>query len=144
MSSVYAPWLIAAAALLPLLAVKSASASEVWVFTAEGSPPLRSIELADQHFVLRMNDPTLKSLDFPNPGSDAAAKRMALAQIQSPLGQRLIARIRTNNEARITAWMIGIQRVPAVLVDREYVVYGGDDVRSAVESIRRYRQHEPK
>mgnify|MGYP001792379226 CR=1 FL=1 len=141
MNKVYAPWFIAVAAVLPLLASRSVAASEIWVFTAEGAPALRSIERADQHFVLRLNDPTLKKLTFPYPGSEAAARKMALAQIQSPQGKALISRIRTNSEARVMAWMIGIERLPAVLVDRAFVVYGGDDVSSALDAIARHRQH---
>ncbi|KTS76505.1 hypothetical protein NS274_15880 [Pseudomonas oryzihabitans] len=37
------------------------------------------------------------------------------------------------------AWSLGVTKVPAVVVDRRYVVYGQPDVAAAVASIARYR-----
>lgn len=37
------------------------------------------------------------------------------------------------------AWSLGVAKLPAVVVDRQYVVYGQPDVAAAVVSIERYR-----
>lgn len=37
------------------------------------------------------------------------------------------------------AWSLGVAKLPAVVVDRRYVVYGQPDVAAAVASIERYR-----
>lgn len=37
------------------------------------------------------------------------------------------------------AWSLGVAKLPAVVVDRQYVVYGQPDVAAAVASIERYR-----
>ncbi len=37
------------------------------------------------------------------------------------------------------AWSLGVAKLPAVVVDRRYVVYGQADVAAAVASIERYR-----
>jgi len=42
------------------------------------------------------------------------------------------------------AWALGVQKIPAVVVDRKYVVYGEADVVKALEAIRQYREQEQK
>lgn len=37
------------------------------------------------------------------------------------------------------AWSLGVTKLPAVVVDRQYVVYGQPDVAAAMASIERYR-----
>ncbi len=37
------------------------------------------------------------------------------------------------------AWSLGVAKLPAVVVDRQYVIYGQPDVAAAVASIERYR-----
>lgn len=37
------------------------------------------------------------------------------------------------------AWSLGVAKLPAVVVDRQYVVYGQPDVAAAMASIERYR-----
>jgi integrating conjugative element protein (TIGR03757 family) len=37
------------------------------------------------------------------------------------------------------AWSLGVTKLPAVVVDRQYVVYGQPDVAAAVASIERFR-----
>lgn len=121
--------------------IVSAQAAEgtVWVFTADRLPPLQHVDQADRLFVLDHADDALGRLSFPNPGSEAAAKDKALLIIQSPRGQAAIARMRESAEATTVAWMHGIEKLPAVLVDEQYVVYGVFDVAAAIDQIARYR-----
>ena len=39
----------------------------------------------------------------------------------------------------VEVWSFGVTKLPAVIVDRRYVVYGEPDVNSAVSLIKRYR-----
>ena len=41
------------------------------------------------------------------------------------------------------AWGLGITKVPAVVVDRRYVVYGEPDVAHAAARIETYRRTQP-
>ena len=41
------------------------------------------------------------------------------------------------------AWGLGIAKIPAVVVDRRYVVYGEPDVPRAVARINAYRSTQP-
>ena len=125
-----------------IVSIATAHADEVWVFTAAGAPTLSALDRADRHFVLRQAEASLDALTFPNPGSTDAAHRMALAQIRSPQGKALFLTIRQTSEALLMAFMFGIERLPAVLVDGRYVVYGERDVQTALDSIAAYRRHD--
>ena len=119
--------------------ITQAADTTVWVFTAGRLPAIQNIHQADRLFVLDHADDSLKRLSFPNPGSDAAARDRAMVILQSPRGQAAIARMRNSAEATAVAWQHGIEKLPAVLVDEQYVVYGVFDVASAVEQFARYR-----
>lgn len=43
----------------------------------------------------------------------------------------------------VEAWSLGIAKIPAVVVDRKYVVYGEPDVNRAVSLIEQYRSTQP-
>jgi integrating conjugative element protein (TIGR03757 family) len=116
-----------------------AAEGTVWVFTANRLPPLQHVDQAERLFVLDHADNALRRLSFPNPGSEAAARDKALLIIQSPRGQAAIARMRESAEATTVAWMHGIEKLPAVLVDEQYVVYGVFDVAAAIDQVARFR-----
>ena len=116
-----------------------ATEGTVWVFTANRLPPLQHVDQAERLFVLDHADNALRRLSFPNPGSEAAARDKALLIIQSPRGQAAIARMRESAEATTIAWMHGIEKLPAVLVDEQYVVYGVFDVAAAIDQVARFR-----
>lgn len=116
-----------------------ATGGTVWVFTVDRLPPLQYVDQADRLFVLDHADNALRRLSFPHPGSEAAARDKAMLIIQSPRGQAAIARMRESAEATTVAWMHGIEKLPAVLVDERYVVYGVFDVAAAIDQIARYR-----
>lgn len=40
----------------------------------------------------------------------------------------------------VDAWVLGVAKVPAVIVDRQFVIYGETDVNQAIEQIRKYRE----
>lgn len=109
------------------------------MFTAAQLPPIQHTNRADRLFLLDEVDHSLKALSFRNPGNEEKARKQALAIIQSPQGQATINRMRGSAEAIAVAWQHGIEKLPAVLVDETYVVYGVYDVESALAQIARYR-----
>jgi len=40
----------------------------------------------------------------------------------------------------VDAWALGIQKIPAVVVDRKYVIYGEANMERAISRIQRYRE----
>ena len=122
-----------------VLRAQAGEQGTVWVFTVDQLPSLQHTDRADRVFVLDGVDNTLKKLSFANPGDEAQAKQRAMALIQSQDGHAMITRMRHSAEAIAVAWQHGIAKLPAVLVDEQYVVYGVYDVESALAQIARYR-----
>jgi integrating conjugative element protein (TIGR03757 family) len=58
-------------------------------------------------------------------------------------GEDLQRRIRRAYQDVADAWGLGIAKVPAVVVDRRYVVYGEADVARAVARIETHRRAQP-
>lgn len=58
-------------------------------------------------------------------------------------GQALQRRIGSAYQGVADAWGLGIAKVPAVVVDRRYVVYGEPDVARAVARIEAHRRTQP-
>lgn len=58
-------------------------------------------------------------------------------------GQTLQRRIGSAYQGVADAWGLGIAKVPAVVVDRRYVVYGEPDVARAVARIEAHRRTQP-
>jgi len=114
--------------------------AEVWVFTTNLLLPLSGLERADRVYTLDAAEPDLSRLAFPHTGSEAQARQKAMAILASPQGQAALEKIQASSEALMTAWMHGIDQLPAVLVDREYVVYGGRSVDAAIGRIEDYRR----
>ena len=80
------------------------------------------------------------ALAFPFPGSEEAARRQAVTLLNAPQGQALLAQLRRHAQAVALAWQSGIEKLPAVLVDQRYVVYGAYDVQAALARVARFRE----
>lgn len=77
---------------------------------------------------------------LPNDPSAAAA---LVQQRLRDGGQGLQRRIGSAYQSIADAWGLGIAKVPAVVVDRRYVVYGVPDVARAVARIETHRRTQP-
>lgn len=116
-----------------------AAATEVWVITDRTHPVSGH---ADRHIPLdavpQLEVALAEGLP-PEPGKAAAIVRQRLKQG----GTDLQRRIGTAYQGVADAWSLGITKVPAVVVDRRYVVYGETDVARAVARIERHRRAQP-
>ena len=72
--------------------------------------------------------------------SDAAASARLVEQRLRDGGQALHARIGQAYQGVVDAWSLGVTTLPAVVVDRRYVVYGESNVARAVARIDAYRR----
>lgn len=80
------------------------------------------------------------SADLPaDPAQAAAIVRQRLEQGGADLGQRLASA----HQDVLDAWRLGIVRIPAVVVERRYVVYGEPDVARALARIEQHRRNAP-
>lgn len=111
--------------------------AETWVITDQAHPVsvptgVRIIRLDDQQ---RLEE--LLSQQLPND------QRQAEATIQrylaTPAGKRLQSDLVQAQQGITDAWSVGVDKIPAVVVDRRYVVYGEADVAKAIAQIDRAR-----
>lgn len=58
-------------------------------------------------------------------------------------GEELQRRVGRAYQGASEAWSLGIAKLPAVVIDRHYVVYGEPDVARAVARIKAYRSAQP-
>lgn len=72
----------------------------------------------------------------PDPSQAAQAVRQRLQEGSGVLQLRMAS---AANDV-VEAWQLGVQKIPAVVVDRRYVVYGEADVARALEAVTRYRE----
>ena len=129
-----------AGGLLLCLLGQTASAADVLVVT-DSRHPLQS---AGGARVIELDLPERIEAELaaglPNDPSRAAA---LVQQRLRDGGQALQRRIGSAYQGVADAWGLGIAKIPAVVVDRRYVVYGEPDVPRAVARIDAYRSTQP-
>ena len=123
--------------LLSLLMLPAIALAETLVFTVKLHPissatGARLVLLDQQHHL-----ETELSRALPPDPQQAAA--IIHARLNSPSGKRLQSDLAKAQQALTDAWNMGIEKIPAVVVDRRYVVYGEPDVAKALDLINRAR-----
>lgn len=128
-------------ALVTLMASSSAWAQEIWIVTDATHPvsaavkPTRVINLDEGQRIEAALSASLPS----DPQRAAAVVRERFSQGGSALQQRMQAAY----QDLVHAWSLGITTIPAIVVDRRYVVYGEQDVERALARIVQYREEQP-
>ena len=123
--------------LVVALAIGTAHA-QTWAITDAAHPltfvpaDVGVIKLDDQQ---RIEEQLSRKLP-PNPHQAALAARQLMS---TPAGAALMQQLATAQQGNADAWSIGVSKVPAVVVDRRYVVYGQPDVTAAIQTINRAR-----
>lgn len=116
----------------------AANGTNIWIVTDQ-QHPVR--ELAHAR-VIELDAPTqieaTLSLGLPTKPSEAAA------EVRQRLGNPAITQQLTAAYQGVAdAWRIGVTKIPAVVVDQRYVVYGDTDAAHAVARIQTYREAHP-
>ncbi|MGV4658900.1 TIGR03757 family integrating conjugative element protein [Burkholderia pseudomallei] len=118
--------------------VSTAMGADIWIVTDQ-QHPVRSLAHAR---VIELDAPTqieaTLSQGLPANPSEAAA------EVRERLGNTAVTQQLTAAYQGVTdAWRIGVTKIPAVVVDQRYVVYGDPDVAHAVARIQAYREAHP-
>jgi integrating conjugative element protein (TIGR03757 family) len=123
--------------LLGAIAMDAASAAEVKVFTARAIP----ISAPADATVVYLDDAGAieERLSANLPANQDRAETIARQRLQAG-GQALQRELATAWQGIADAWSLGITTLPAVVVDRRYIVYGEPDVAKAVARIEAYRR----
>tara|TARA_R100001244_G_scaffold130439_1_gene102607 strand:- start:12089 stop:12517 length:429 start_codon:yes stop_codon:yes gene_type:complete len=119
------------------LFIAATAQAETWVVTDQANPVnapvgVRVILLDEQQ---RLEEQLSRSLPSDPRHAAAAAQRF----LASPEGKRLQDDLAKAQQGAADAWSAGVEKLPAVVVDRRYVVYGEPDVATALGLIDRAR-----
>ena len=115
----------------------AAFAGDVVAFTLS-SMPLRTTGSATVH-ILDARDGHAEAFGANLPGDPERALAEARRRMATPAGRAALARIAEAAAGNALAGRLGIEKVPAVVVDGRYVVYGVRDVARAVERVEAWR-----
>ncbi|HIE2333909.1 TIGR03757 family integrating conjugative element protein [Bordetella hinzii] len=130
-------WLAAGIAILAL--ATRAAAAEVWVVTDSHHSVLGQ---ADRHLILDAAAVLEAELADNLPADQERASAIVRQRLKQG-GTELQRRIGAAYQGIADAWSLGVAKVPAIVVDRRYVVYGETDVARAVSRIDQYRRTQP-
>lgn len=120
--------------------MQTTAAAEIWIVSdnahpVHGTPGARVIELDAPARV-----EAALSAGLPANLHEAAVA----AQLRLSAGRPSLARqLASAYQAVADAWSLGVTTIPAVIVDRRYVVYGDPDAAHAVARIQAYREAHP-
>ena len=119
---------------------KAATAAEVFVIP-DSSPP---VQVSAGTHVIELDLPARIEAELATglPADPAQAAAIVQQRLREG-GQDLQRRIGRAYQDVAEAWGLGIAKVPAVVVDRRYVVYGESDVARAAARIESYRRAQP-
>jgi len=128
------------AATLCVLATANAVAADVWVFTDRHHPTEASADVR----VVELDAPArIQSELAANLPADPARAATIVQQRLKDGGADLQRRLANAYQGVADAWSLGITKIPAVVVDQRYVVYGERDVTRALARIEEYRRTQP-
>jgi integrating conjugative element protein (TIGR03757 family) len=116
------------------------NAAEVWVVTdsAHSVRAPSGVRVTELDAATRIEREL--SIQLPVDASHAAN----LVQQRMAGGGRALQReLAEAYQGIVDAWSAGVMKVPAVIVDRRYIVYGEGDVERAVRAIEHYRSSQP-
>lgn len=109
--------------------------AETWVITDSAHPvslpagnSIRLIQLDEQ---LRLEEQLSRVL----PANPQQAAAVAQRILNGPEGAGIQQDLLKAQQGLTDAWSVGVEKLPAVVVDRRYVVYGQADVSAALRAI---------
>lgn len=133
-------WLLWLASCYVFATAQSAVAADIWVVTDQQHP----VAAAPGIRVIELDAPArleaALSAQLPaDPAQAAAAVRQRLKDGGVELQRRLAAAYQGVTDA----WSLSVVKIPAIVVDRRYVIYGETAVDRALARIDAYRSAHP-
>ena len=129
-----------AVVLCGLMSAVGAVAADIRVFTDRHHP----VEAPSDVRVVELDAPACIESDLgANLPSDPAQAAAIVQQRLKDDGANLQHRLANAYQGVADARSLGITKIPAVVVDRRYVVYGERDVTRALARIEEYRRTQP-
>ncbi|WP_297185265.1 TIGR03757 family integrating conjugative element protein [uncultured Porticoccus sp.] len=132
---------VAAVLIIVMLATPThALNANVVVFTDRHHPVIAPTGVRIVHLDAAHHLKARLSADLPKDSTQAAT--VAQQRLQDG-GADLQKRLAIAYQGLVDAWSLGVTQIPAVVVDRQYVVYGDPDVSRALIDIATFRRVRP-
>lgn len=92
--------------------------------------------------LIELDKPSLltEALSADLPADPQRAAAVVKQRLSTQEGARVTAELRASYQDVADAWGLKVQKIPAVVVDRRYVVYGVSDVAMAEDMVRAHLQ----
>lgn len=118
-----------------------ASERSIEVFTTAGKPV---VNVPDGVPVIELDAPARLDAELSQglPDDIDEARAEMQSRLQSPQWQRKLQQYGDLYTGVARAWMLRVEKVPAVVVDSRYVIYGETDVAAAVDQANGYIERE--
>lgn len=115
----------------------SAQAAEIWVITDQEHP----IQVAPSVRLIELDAPASIKAELSSklPSDPAQASLIAQQRLKRG-GAELQERLAKAYQGVIDAWSLGVTEIPAIVVDRRYVLYGETNIARALARVEDYRQ----
>ena len=122
------------------MCVPTAWAADVRVYT-DGAHPIAAPATVS---VVHLDEPMHLQAELSQglPKNPANASQLVQERLRAHAGQ-LNQRLSAAYQGVVEAWSLGILKLPAVVVDGRFVVYGDADVTHALSLIQHYRGVQP-
>lgn len=127
---------------LILFSGTSAYAESVLVITDQ-KYPIQNLPTDTRVIELDAAESLLKQSFTDLPANPVQAQKIARARLQNT-EENFQNDLRTALQGIVDAWSLGITKIPAVIVDKRYVIYGQRDVGKALSQIQAYRDGEER
>ncbi|EPC00620.1 hypothetical protein L861_06680 [Litchfieldella anticariensis FP35 = DSM 16096] len=110
----------------------------VEVFTVAGMPVINA---EPSTVVIELDAPARLDAEISQglPSEPSEAERVMRERMRSPEWADSVLRYGDLSTGLARAWVLGVEKVPAVVMDGQHVVYGEPDVRKAVAAIEQAR-----
>lgn len=122
---------------LAILFTPTLTHAQTWVITDQAHPTTPS---GPARIILLDHQQQLEAeLSRALPTDPHQAATITQSRLNTPSGKRLQIDLAKAQQDLTDAWSLGITKIPAVVVDRRYVVYGEPDVEKALALINNAR-----
>lgn len=122
---------------IALLSACVRAQGETWVITDHAHPVTST---ADHRVVLLDDQQRLEDhLTSKLPSNHADAASSIQSYLASPEGTTFQRELTKAQQGLTDAWSLGVEKIPAVVVDLRYVVYGESDVSKAIALVDKTR-----
>lgn len=122
---------------ITLLSAAACAQGETWVITDYAHPVINTVN----HRVIFLDEQQRLEAHLTSrlPSDPTQAASAIQAYLASPEGNRFQHELTQAQQGTTDAWSLGVEKIPAVVVDRRYVVYGEADVAKATALIDKVR-----